>query len=70
MENAEQLAIISDGLERLSKQDKEIFIRFYYYGERLAAISGKWALQKTPAKQDFHAREKSLENIWQKGAIK
>lgn len=60
MENAEQLAIISDGLERLSKQDKEIFIRFYYYGERLAAISGKMGITENACKTRLSRTRKKL----------
>lgn len=60
MENAEQLAIISDGLERLSKQDKEIFIRFYYYGERLAAISGKMGITENTCKTRLSRTRKKL----------
>ena len=60
MENAEQLAIISDGLERLSKQDKEIFIRFYYYGKRLAAISGKMGITENACKTRLSRTRKKL----------
>ena len=60
MENAEQLELISDGLERLSKQDKEIFIRFYYYGERLAAISGKMGITENACKTRLSRTRKKL----------
>lgn len=60
MENAEQLELISDGLGRLSKQDKEIFIRFYYYGERLAAISEKTGITENACKTRLSRTRKKL----------
>ena len=60
MENAEQLELISDGLDRLSKQDKEIFIRFYYYGERLAAISEKTGITENACKTRLSRTRKKL----------
>ena len=52
MENAEHLYCFS-------KQDKEIFIRFYYYGERLAAISGKMGITENACKTRLSRTRKS-----------
>lgn len=40
-ETTEQIELISDCLDELSKENKEIFIRFYFYGEKLGDLSKK-----------------------------
>lgn len=41
----EQSEIVSSAVEALEEPDREIFIRFYYFGERLAGIAGRLGLK-------------------------
>lgn len=67
-ELTEQVEIITDCLDTLSEQDKEIFIRFYYYGEKLTDICKLMDLSISSGKSKlFRTRKKIREYLTERG---
>ena len=60
LETAQQIELVSDRLEELSKDDKEIFVRFYYYGEKLADISARLGISENACKTRLSRTRKKL----------
>lgn len=68
IEVTQQLELVTDRLDELSEQDKEIFVRFYYYGERLAAVSAHLGISESACKTRLsRVRKKLREYLTERG---
>lgn len=59
----EQKQIVEEAVQALGEPDREIFIRFYYFGETLRAISERLRLNPATAKTKLHRLRSKLREI-------
>ncbi len=59
-ENELLLGCIWQGVEELSEVGKELFIRYYFYGERLNAIAERMGISQSCAKTALHRARKRI----------
>ena len=60
----EQTEILNSAVEAFGEPDREIFIRFYYLGERIEAIGRRLALNPSTVKTKLHRCRKRLKGIF------
>lgn len=61
----EQTEIINSAVEGFGEPDREIFIRFYYLGERIEAIGRRLTLNPSTVKTRLHRCRKRLKGIFE-----
>lgn len=59
----EQMQIIEEAVESFTEPDREIFIRFYYFGEPIKAIAGRLQLNAATTKTKLHRARSKLRDI-------
>lgn len=60
IENYEALSLVYDAVEQLKSIDKEIFIRYYFYGEKLEAVADKTNLTLSNCKTKLCRTRKKI----------
>ncbi|MGN0595234.1 MAG: RNA polymerase sigma factor [Hominimerdicola sp.] len=67
-ETAEQIKLVSQCLDGLSDNEKEIFVRFYYYGEKIKDICQKLQMSESACKTRLcRTREKLRKYLAERG---
>lgn len=59
-ENHQAISLVYDAVEQLKSVDKEIFIRYYFYGENLEAIADKTSLTLSNCKTKLCRTRKKI----------
>lgn len=64
----EQKQIMEEAVDAFGEPNREIFIRFYYFGETINAISGVLQLSASATKVRLHRLRQKLKRIlWERG---
>ena len=67
-ENREAFGCIPEALSELTDKQREVFVRFYFYGEALKEIEGVMNISPSDTRTTLHrAREKVREYLIQRG---
>ena len=61
----EQAEIINDSVKSFGEPDREIFIRFYYMGERIEAIGNRLSINQATIKTKLHRCRKRLQAVFE-----
>ena len=61
----EQAEIINDSVKSFGEPDREIFIRFYYMGERIEAIGNRLGINQATIKTKLHRCRKRLKAVFE-----
>lgn len=59
----EQTEIINDAVESFTEPDREIFIRFYFFGEQVKTIAQRMSMNPATIKTRLHRCRKKLKSI-------
>ena len=63
-EQREQAEIVGRTVEELGEPEKEIFVRYYYFGERLCAIAGRLGLNQATARTKLRRCRQRLQKVF------
>ncbi len=67
-EISEMMECLNEGVEQLSPKDREIFLRFYLYGEKSSQIASAMNLSESTVRTNLHrAREKLKKFLSERG---
>lgn len=67
-EISEMMECLNEGIERLSPKDREIFLRFYLYGEKSSQIASAMNISESLVRTNLHrAREKLKKFLSERG---
>lgn len=61
----EQTQIINSAVEAFGEPDREIFIRFYFLGERIEAIGRRLAMNQSTIRTKLHRCRKRIKGIFE-----
>ena len=68
-ERREWAARLWDAVEGLDEPDRTLFLRYYYYGDKLKDIARALGLTQTAAKQRLFRGRKALRDTLTKGGV-
>lgn len=67
-EISEMMECLNEGIDRLSPKDREIFLRFYLYGEKSSQIASAMNISESLVRTNLHrAREKLKKFLSERG---
>lgn len=66
-EEKEQMSIVNEVVEHFTEPDKEIFIRFYYLGEKIKEISDFFQLNSSTVKTKLRRSRETLKQALNEG---
>lgn len=61
-ERAEMMRCLNEGLAEVSKEDREIFLRYYFYGEKTSEIGQKLGLNDSTVRSKLTRTRTKLKN--------
>ena len=64
LEISEQKEIINEALQQMNEEDKTIFIRYYYYYEKIADISKELSINESTIKSKLSRGRKLIKQAF------